>query len=204
MSSPGTVRKILNKIKEAAVPSKFTSDYLSTVLGFKGGNARTFISWAKRCGLLNSDGTPSELYKSFRNPNPNTSGAALATALKKGYEEVFRRNEFAYKLNDSDFKGHLIEITGSEPGNRVVEAIFQTWTNAKALANFEAAARGEDEKPNEGEEAEDTKDEGGTREGLPDLKGRLGLNYTINLVLPKTDDPKIHSAIFKALRENLL
>src|SRR5688572_22798586 len=104
MSSPGTVTKILSKVKEAAVPSKFTYDYLGTVLGFKGGNAQTFISWAKRCGLLGSDGSPTELYKQFR--NPASSGAALASAIKIGYSEIFRRNEFAQKLKDSELKGH--------------------------------------------------------------------------------------------------
>ncbi|MDD4332812.1 MAG: hypothetical protein PHT51_01755 [Patescibacteria group bacterium] len=33
---------------------------------------------------------------------------------------------------------------------------------------------------------------------------KLGLNYTINLTLPKTDDPAVYDAIFKSLRENLL
>ena len=36
--------------------------------------------------------------------------------------------------------------------------------------------------------------------------GDIGLNlsYTINLVLPKTDDVAVFNAIFKSLRENLL
>jgi hypothetical protein len=33
---------------------------------------------------------------------------------------------------------------------------------------------------------------------------RLNLAYTINLVLPKTDDVAVFNAIFKSLRENLL
>ncbi len=33
---------------------------------------------------------------------------------------------------------------------------------------------------------------------------RLNLAYTINLVLPKTDDIAVFNAIFKSLRENLL
>ena len=32
----------------------------------------------------------------------------------------------------------------------------------------------------------------------------LRLSYTINLVLPKTDDPAVFNAIFRSLRENLL
>ena len=119
MSAPSALTKILPKIKEAAVPGTFNADFLSTVLGFKGGNYRTFISWSKKCGILNSDGSPTELYKKFR--NPSTAGAAMAAALKIGYEELFRRNEFANKLSAKDIKGHIIEITGSEAKSRSAE-----------------------------------------------------------------------------------
>jgi hypothetical protein len=39
-----------------------------------------------------------------------------------------------------------------------------------------------------------------------DLGHDIGLNlaYTINLVLPKSDDPAVFNAIFKSLRDNLL
>ena len=33
---------------------------------------------------------------------------------------------------------------------------------------------------------------------------KLNLSYTINLVLPKTDDIAVFNSIFKSLRENLL
>lgn len=202
MSSPGTVSKILKKIKDASVPSKFTADYLETVLGFRGGNAKTFISWAKRCGLLGSDGSPTELYKQFR--NPVNSGTALASALKVGYQEIFRRNEFANKLNDKDLKGHIIEITGDEPESRVVGCIFQTFKYAKELANFEGSIKPtvESEEPLD-QHAQETVSSPGTQPP-PQVSSRLGINYTFNLVLPKTDDPKVHAAIFKALRDNLL
>ena len=48
MNAYGNVPKILNKIKEAKTPDRFSHDYLSTVLGFSGGSARPFISLAKR------------------------------------------------------------------------------------------------------------------------------------------------------------
>lgn len=66
MTVPGTLAKILDKIKTAATPENFNQDFLANTLGFKGGNYRTFIPWAKKLGLINSDGTPSALYKKFR------------------------------------------------------------------------------------------------------------------------------------------
>ena len=68
MNAYGNVTKILNKIKDAKTPSRFSQDYLETVLGFSGGGSRPFVSLAKRIGLLNADGTPSDLYSRFRNP----------------------------------------------------------------------------------------------------------------------------------------
>ncbi len=44
MSAPGSVGKILDKIKDAGTPETFNADFLGTKLGFKGGNYRTFIS----------------------------------------------------------------------------------------------------------------------------------------------------------------
>jgi hypothetical protein len=43
----------------------------------------------------------------------------------------------------------------------------------------------------------------GNDEGHPEMERELDLNlsYTINLVLPKTDDPAVFNAIFRSLRE---
>jgi hypothetical protein len=61
VSVPGTMVKILNKIKEAQTPDRFTRDFLDTKLGFKGGTARQFIPLSRKLGLLKPDGTPSDL-----------------------------------------------------------------------------------------------------------------------------------------------
>src|SRR6266550_2324732 len=94
---PSSIGKILEKIKEAKTPDRFTTDFLDTKLGFRGGNSRQFIPLAKKLSLLNSDGTPTELYKAFR--NPSTTKAAIAGAIKAGYREVFDRNEYAGNLS---------------------------------------------------------------------------------------------------------
>jgi hypothetical protein len=57
----GTAAKILNKMKEAQTPDRFTQDFLSTKLGFPGGTAKPFIPLAKCIGFLESDGRPTDL-----------------------------------------------------------------------------------------------------------------------------------------------
>ncbi|MCC2638274.1 MAG: hypothetical protein K0Q68_1993 [Moraxellaceae bacterium] len=197
MSAPGSIPKILEKIKEAGTPENFNSDFLSTKLGFKGGNYRTFISWAKKAGLLNSDGTPTHLYKSFR--NPSSSKSSLAKAIKIGYSELYSRNEYCHDLDKRAFKGLVMEATGEPHDSRVVENIVSTFFNAKQLADFDSA-------PGEIEQTEPPakKPTGNEEDTKIQKKLHLGLNYTINLVLPKTDDPSVYNAIFKSLRENLL
>jgi hypothetical protein len=80
MNAYGLITKILEKITEAQQPDRFTQDYLTTKLGFSGGSARPVIPLLKRLGFLSSDGTPTQLYSKFR--NPETRGIAMAQALR--------------------------------------------------------------------------------------------------------------------------
>jgi len=195
VNQPGTMVKILNKVKEAKTPDRFTQDFLETKLGFKGGTARQFIPLSKKLGLLNSDGTPTDLYKKLR--NDSTSGAAMAEALKIGYREAFERNEYANDLNKEQFKGLVVEITGLEAKNKVVRLICQTFETLKPFANFDVKL------PQTTVEEKISKKEEISKPGeARDFD--LNLSYTINLVLPKTDDPAVFNAIFRSLRDNLL
>jgi hypothetical protein len=195
---PGSLAKILDKIKEAKTPERFTQDFLATKMGFKGGNYRQFIPLAKKLSLLNSDGTPTDLYKSFR--NPTSSKAALAQAAKNGFREVFDRNEYAGSLSKDDFKGLVVEVTGLEPKDRVVQLICQTFEALKAQADFDKPLVA-------AEEAQEREIPEISRNNIPPPTNEsvdFRLSYIINLVLPKTDDPAVFNAIFRSLRENLL
>lgn len=203
MNGYGTTTKILAKIKEAQTPDRFTQDFLATKLGFSGGTAKPFIPLAKRIGFLESDGKPTDLYKGFR--NHAHSKAAMAAAIRKGYAQFYERNEYAHELDKKKLEGLVVEITGLEAGHATTRAIVGTFEALKAFADFnephhqgaeagEAKGAPEKEKPNNGSEAPNG-DSG---------EVKLNLAYTINLVLPKTDDVAVFNAIFKSLRENLL
>jgi Family of unknown function (DUF5343) len=204
VNQPGSIVKILEKVKDAKTPDRFTQDFLETKLGFRGGNYRQFIPFAKKMGLLNSDGTPTDLYKRYR--NSHTSRAAIARALKTAYRELFERNEYANSLNKEQFKGLVVEITGLEPKNRIVQLICQTFELLKAISDFEAKLpEGADDVPGDRPDDISEKEKSTDREKTQDFQDfDLNLSYTINLVLPKTDDPAVFNAIFRSLRENLL
>lgn len=195
----GTLSKIFEKIKSASVPERFTQDFLSTKLGFKGGNARAVIPFFKRIGFLGTDGAPTELYRRFR--NPAQSGAAMAQALRTGFAGLYEMNEYVHSATDADLKGLIVQATGAEPNSRVVQAIVSSFKALKNLADFEA----EPEKEQEEEETPTPANEGATQlpPPAPSHPG-LNLSYTINLNLPSTTDIKVFDAIFKSLREHLL
>jgi hypothetical protein len=204
MNAYGLIPKILSKIKEAKTPGHFTQDFLATTLGFGGGSAKAFISFAKRLGLVGTDGVPTELYAKFR--NANHSKGAMAQAIRSGYADLFSRNENAHTLDKKGLEGLVVQATGLDAGSTTLRSIVNSFENLKPLADFSAqpAQTAQPEKDGEEEAEEDEPDEKKAATGRqPDGLG-MNLSYIINIVLPKTDDVAVFNAIFKSLRENLL
>jgi Family of unknown function (DUF5343) len=128
----------------------------------------------------------------------------MAAALRKGYAQIYERNEYAHDLDKKKLDGLVVELTGLEQGHATVRAIVGTFEALKGFADFNKP----DLKP-----SEDLKDRLERKPAInskPELNDdtnedlRINLAYTINLVLPKTDDVAVFNAIFKSLRENLL
>lgn len=111
-TSVGTLEKILEKIKSASVPERFTQDFLNTKLAMKGGTANSCIPILKKMGLIGSDACPTELYREFR--NPKKSRTALGKAFKRLYERLYEMNEYIHDADDGDVLGLIVECTGSE------------------------------------------------------------------------------------------
>ncbi|WP_150912109.1 DUF5343 domain-containing protein [Marinobacter halotolerans] len=204
MISASAVKKILEKIKEAPTPAKFTQNYLSTTLGFEGANDKAFISYAKSLGFIDASGVPTSLYKQFR--TPHLSQRALARGLMQAYKPLYDRNERFYELTKAKFHELVCAETGLDHDNVTAKRITNTFLEAKKLADFTAVDGAEDD--SDYEEATES-DEQNSPEEPPQAVaqhhvGKLGLAYNINLILPNTDDPKVFNAIFKSLKENLL
>jgi hypothetical protein len=201
MNAYGNVSKILNKIREAQTPPRFTQDFLETSLGCSGGGARPFIPLAKRIGFLGADGVPTELYKSFR--NPDQSKAAMTQAIKHGYKEIFARNEYANKLDRKGLENLLVQLTGLDQGNSMIRSISGTFEALKGFADFEQTIP-PPKAPEQNGQGTALKLMEQDRHINHDKDIGLNLAYTINLVLPNTTDIAVFNAIFRAIRENLL
>jgi len=201
--SPGTLTRAFEKIRKAATPERFSGDFVTTVIGIKGGAGQVLIPFFKRAGLVNSDGTPTELYNQFR--NSAQSKKAAAAAFQIAYKNLYERNEFIHQAADDDVKGAIVEITGSEPDSRVVQAIFGTFKAFKTVCDFEGKLDLEEKAVKNGREDHSEKfDEETPIKHQPKKGVGLNLSYTINLNLPATDDIKVFDAIFRSLKDNLL
>jgi Family of unknown function (DUF5343) len=209
MTSHGRINFILDKIKHAKTPDRFTNDFLKTVIGAKASNDRPFIGLAKRIELLNQDGSPTDLYKKFRSTDTNVSKAAMAEAIKIGFTDIYALNEYAHKLTNTEVEGLVIQLTGLEKNNKICTSIVKTFVALKEFADFDITTDNSISNENDASESDNSNNNSSqdNNHALPNLSTQnmqLGLSYQINLILPKTDDIAVFNAIFKSLKENLL
>lgn len=206
LATPGNITKCLEKISNAATPEKVTGDFINTKLGIKGGSGRALVPFLKKIGFVNPDGTPSNLYKRYR--NPSESGAAVAAAIKAGYHPLFEVNEYCHELGEDELKGSVVQVTGHDKNAGVVQKIISTFKNLREFSNFDAgisSSSSEDKTQSRNES-----DLGNSTPSVHTIHHRerqgygMNLSYTINLNLPATSDIAVFNAIFKSLRENLL
>jgi hypothetical protein len=199
MNAYGSIPKILEKVKTAKAPDRFTQDFLETVLGFPGGSRRPFIPLVKRLGLLGSDGSPTDLYHKFRNDD-HTKGA-MAQAIRNGYPTLFDRNQYAYKLDKNKLEGLVMEATGLDAGSKTLKAIVGTLEALKPFADFETS--GTEPSPNGDQRVLAEVQRRPFDTALPKDDG-IRFSYTFYLNLPNTSDISVFNAIFKSFREQVL
>lgn len=203
VASYGLIEKVLEKIKAAQTPERFTQDYLGTNFGMSGGSAMALIPLLKKIGFIGTDGVPTELYKKFR--NENFSKVVMAEAIKLGFKDLYSRNEYAHKLPKDKLTEMVKEITGAASDSSMVKMIVGTFETLKKYAEFDSVqqplivqAVEDDDNPARTSKEEATKDRN-ENSGLG-----LNLSYTINLNLPASTDVAVFNAIFKSLKDNIL
>jgi hypothetical protein len=197
----GGIPKIFAKIKEAAVPPKFTPDFVTTALGLKSSSYRAMIPLMKRLGFIDAANIPTQAYKDYR--EDSLSGQVMAERLHDAYRSLFGASEYAYKLDKKELQSKLKSLLGTAEDDANISAAASTFLELSKLAQWGAAPMRRQKEP-----PEIVDDAGPERKREHEQKqpfgGRLGLSYTINLNLPATTEIEVFNAIFKSLRENLL
>lgn len=194
----GGIPNLFKKIKQAAVPTKFTQDFMTTVLGLKSSSYRAMIPLLKKLGFIDQANIPTPAYRDFR--EDSFAGSVMADRLREAYESLFTANEYANKLDKKELMAKLRSLIGAAEDDANVPAVAATFMELSKLAKWDGLAKPKKEKEAEPEEEADKGRDGKDRQ----LNGRLGLSYTINLNLPATTEIEVFNAIFKSLRENLL
>lgn len=194
------IAKLFEKIKAAAVPPKFTVDFMGSMLDLKSSSYRAMIPLLKRLGFIDQANAPTQAYKDYR--EDSLSGTIMAERLKEAYKSLFQANEYAWRLEKKDLVSKLRSLTGAAEDDANIQYVASTFLELSKLANWTAAPS----KPKrEGQGASvDGTGTGGQRREREELEGGLRLSYTINLNLPATTEIEVFNAIFKSLRENLL
>lgn len=200
ITATGNVEKALLGIKAAATPENVTQDFVKTILKIKGGSGNQIASYLKKIGFAAPDGSPTDIYKRFR--NSASTGSAAFDAMKIGYGALKARNEYWYKLDDDALRGLIVEETGQAEDGQVVTMVLNCIKALKRFASFDPPAETQITKLDEPH-----KPPPHTGQVPPPNTGQtvgLRLGYTINLNLPATSDVAVFNAIFKSLKENLL
>ncbi|WP_281405943.1 DUF5343 domain-containing protein [Mesorhizobium sp. B2-6-7] len=205
LAASGTLKKILERITEAAQPPKFNSDFLENVLKLKGGAGRAIPPILKKLGMLSTDGVPTDLYAKFRTESGR--GRAAHQALRNGFPEIFKRSDYAHTVPDNKLRDIIVEITGLNPNDKVVQAIMGTFSAVKSFVPSDLDITGEDIDIGAGFDEGQINSMGsmpGSFGAGSSSNGGIRLAYNINIVLPETSDLIILIAIFRSIKENLM
>lgn len=208
-TSVGTLEKMLEKIKAAQAPDRFTQDFVSTKLAMKGGTAKACIPFLKKMGLVSSDGTPTELYREFRNHKKARN--ALGKAFRQVYSRLYEMNEYVHDADDSEVLGLIVECTGGQKNSTATKLTLATFNMLRKHADFENEDEVEVEHLGDEQASQSQKfDQPHFNAQIPipsqtsaSNKG-INLSYTINLNLPATKDIEVFNAIFKSLKNHIL
>jgi hypothetical protein len=193
--SPGVFKKTLEGIVTAGQPERFTSNFMDTMLGVSGGSSRYVPPLLKKMGFLTSDGSPTDLYTSFR--TEGSRSVAAYTGLKNAFAELFQRNEFIHKANEPEVRDNIVAITGLTKSDVYVNYI---WSTFKALRDF---ITGDPATQSKGEVTSNI-DETPSPPFSGSGPARMGLVNNINIVLPESTNINVYNLIFQSLRANLM
>jgi hypothetical protein len=190
--------KIFDKIKTAGTPPKFTNEFLKASLGFASSQDRGVTKVLKQLGFLTPDAVPTPRYNEFR--QSGTSGKALAAGLREGWAAIFLADQEAYSRTTSQLKEIFKSTTGK--AEAVSEKMASTF---KTIAQKSDFTGGSPPPPPPPPKDKNDTHEDGDEHGSGSGKGkRVALHTDVHIHLPPSSDVAVYTAIFRALREELL
>ncbi len=197
LTSGKNLSAILDAIKEAQAPDKFTTRFLES-LDFKSATDRLIIGVLKSLGLLDDVGKPTDRY--FRFLDKTQSASVLAEGIQEAYEDLFKTNTNANKMSKQDVMSKFKTLSQGQLTDVVNENLARTFVQLCALADFEGSRQ-----QNISQQAMPPTEAENEVPRVPkaDRIALGGLHYNIQLILPESRDPKVYDVLFRSLKEHL-
>lgn len=192
MISNNKISVILEKIRGAAKPQRFTHEFLKQ-LGFGSSNDRAVIGVLKRLGFLTDDGAPTEYYARLK--DVTDWQYVLGERIKDHYKDIFAVDTTIYKSTDSEIKGAISRVTGKDETS--VNRYATTFKTLAGLAKFDSS-------PKLKESASTSPDVRNEAPVRPKNDAPVTFLHNIQIQLPATTDVAVYNAIFKSVRDNLI
>lgn len=197
LSSNKNIGELFTKIASAAIPPKFTQDFLQKTIGLKGTNDRPLIPLLRTLGFLDQSNTPTAAYALLK--AKDKSGAAIAVGIKAAYAPLFTADETANELSGEKLKSLVAQVAGTD--DVMTARIANTFSALVKQGDFKTAlsAREESKKDQNDEEADEREEDlAKDRRG----KGLLAeFQYVIQVQLPSNGTEETYLNIFNAIRK---
>lgn len=198
MPAVGNVAAILEKIRGAGTPPKFTGEFVKSTLGFTSSQDRTFPRMLRQLRFINADGVPLPRYNEFK--ASSSGGRAMAAGLREGWGPIFLADQNAQARSAAELTDIFKTVTGqSEAVARKMATTFKAFaSHADWSADVKVPSEPERTVERHASAPADPEPQ------LRDAMASLSLHHDIHLHLPPTSDVSVYRAIFQALRDELL
>jgi hypothetical protein len=182
--SVGQINEVLKKVKETGRPEKLTIGYVQNSWLLKNAQYSSVIELLKSMGFLAEDGTPTDIYAQFQ--NPDLSDRVLAEGVKRAYPHLFKAYPSAQDMPKETLSGYIKQHTGAD--KTVIEKIYGTIKRLCSLGDFSAASPL------------------GTPSAPPAPPPNLPIPITMNIqiVIPSDATAEQYDKIFSSIKKNLL
>ena len=207
----GNLKKVLATIQSTGVPAKFTTKSLE-VMGFKSSNDRPIIGVLKFIGFIDDTGTPTELWRRYR--NKDIASDVFGQTVKSAYDDLFSLYPDAHLKEFPVLRNYFSVHTSV--GEQALTAIVRTFKSLCELSTFEqndataastaTGSHGTASTNSVGEETPTTSPETAITTSVKTngLDRGLAVNINIELHLPSTNDGEVYDKLFDALKRHLL
>jgi hypothetical protein len=185
--SVGQINDVLDKIKETGRPDKLTITYIQNTWLLKNAQYTSVIDILKSMEFLSADGTPTDIYAQYQ--NPDLSRRVLAEGVKKAYPNLFKAYPNAQELPKEKLEGYIKQHTGAEKA--VISKIYGTIKRLCSLSDFSS------ETPSSNPPLPAISPPSAPLQAIP-------ITMNIQIVIPSDATAEQYDKIFSSIKKNLL